>query len=144
MDHTDSALARFMHSYERNSIAGDFSALVSQFAEVFLVAGPNGIQCIRSEDFASALPKRKQLFDRVGCQSTELIELKESWLGARYALASTRWRFIFRSTEGQPTPVEVDSTFLIDAGMERFRIVLYLPHQDLMEVLRRQGITGGC
>jgi hypothetical protein len=40
----------------------------------------------------------------------------------------------------EPTELLLDSTFLVDTGGDMFRIVMYLPHQDIIEVLRERGI----
>jgi hypothetical protein len=142
MNHFDGALARFIRSFEHNSASGDVPAVVQQFAEVFLVVTPDSVQCIRSVDFAVAVPKRKQLFDRLGRQSSELIRFKEIRLDLRYALARTRWRFIFRSVAGEPETVEVDVTYLIHTATEPFKILLYLAHQNIMEILTQRGLMG--
>ncbi len=138
MQHVDSALTHFLRLFERNSNSDNSSEVVTQFAEVFLVAVSEGVKCVRSVDFASALPKRKRLFDRFGWQSTELIDVQESWLDARFALVRTRWRFTFRDAVGEPGPLEADSTYLIDTRTERFQIVFYLPHQNIIEVLQKR------
>jgi hypothetical protein len=142
MECIDSAIAHFIRSFERNNSSGNWSQVVPQFAEVFLVVTPNGVQCVRSVDFATALPKRRQLFEQLGWQSTELIGLQESWLDPRYALVTTRWRFNFRFTAHESGPVEVSSTFLIDTGKERFQIILYLTQQDIMQVMKERGVVG--
>jgi hypothetical protein len=134
----DSALTHFLRSFERNSNSENSSEAVTQFADVFLVAAPEGVTCVRSVDFASAMPKRKLLFDQYGWQSTELMDVRESWLDARYALVSTRWRFSFRNSVGELEPIEANSTYLIDTGTERFQIVFYLPHQNIIEVLQKR------
>jgi hypothetical protein len=141
MNSIDGALARFLRSFERNSAAGNVSESVQQFASVFLVVDPHGAQCIRSADFAAVIPKRKQILDKFGFQSTELVGLEESWLDGRYVLAKTRWRFTFRPPTGEAQSFEVQSTFFIDTGMEPFQILLYLAHQNIMEVLKQRGFA---
>jgi hypothetical protein len=142
MDCVDSALSHFVRSFEHNSSSGNISEAVKQFADQFLAVSPHGSQCIRSVDFAAALPKRKELFKSLGLQSTELIGMKESLLDRRYALAKTRWRFTFVSQLQEPELVEVESTFLVDLGVEPFQIILYLAHQDIMEILKQRGLMG--
>jgi hypothetical protein len=41
-----------------------------------------------------------------------------------------------------PTGTEllVDSTFLIDIGAPAFKIAMYMPHQDIMRVMKERGI----
>lgn len=96
---------------------------------------------MRVDDFAAALPKRKLLFDRLGSKPAVMVSLHETQLDARYVLAKTKWRFDFvYSNSGEPEQVFADSTFLIDTGGDEFKIVMYMAHQDIMQVLRDRGI----
>ena len=132
-------LEGFFRAFERSSDAGDFPALVSQFSDPFMVAGPGGAQCVRAADFAVALPKRKQFFDQLGCRATTLIALDETPVDSRYVLAKTRWQMTFQQGD-QTKDAMADSAFLVDTAAEPFRIVFYLPNQDYMTMLREQGI----
>jgi hypothetical protein len=137
----ETAVGRFFHSYAQKSSEDDISALVSQFTDPFLSADPHGSRCVRVEDFAAALPKRKLLFDRLGCKPAVLMNLHETQLDARYVLAKTTWRFDFAHANSEEAEqVLADSTFLIDTGEEEFKIVMYMAHQDIMQVLRNRGI----
>jgi hypothetical protein len=133
----------FIRSYERISSAGDIAAMAAQFAEVFLAAGPQGSQPVKASDFALALPKRKQLFDRLGCRPAELVGFEEWPLDARYTLAKTRWRLTFVRGQEEAQEVLADSVFIVDTGGEGPRIVLYLANQDILAVLRERGILEG-
>jgi len=144
MEPNSTALSRFIQNFEQNRSAGDISLAALQFADAFVAAGPSGAQCVRNVDFAAALPKRKQLFEQLGYQSSEFTDFQESWLDTRYALAKTRWRFHFRSPSGGIDTIEVASTFLVDAGKEPFQILLYLAHQDLIEVLMQHRRAEGA
>ena len=69
------------------------------------------------------------------------VSLHETQLDARYVLAKTTWRFDFaRENSGELEQVLADSTFLVDTGEEEFKIVMYMAHQDIMQVLRDRGI----
>jgi hypothetical protein len=141
MIHSETAVGRFFQSYGQKSSEDDIPALVSQFTDPFLSADPHGSRCVRVEDFAAALPKRKLLFDRLGCKPAVLVNLQETQLDARYVLAKTTWRFDFaRTNSPEPEQVLADSTFLVDIGEEEFKIVMYMAHQDIMQVLRNRGI----
>jgi hypothetical protein len=131
---------RFFEAFQRASNSDDILSMVSHFAEAFLAAGPRGAQCVRSADFAKALPKRKQLFHRLGCQPATLVSLQQTPLDNRYVMAKTTWRFDFARGNHQMGEVLVDSTYLLDTSADEFKIVLYLTHQDIMEVLRERGI----
>ena len=142
VDQKPSALQHFLSTYAQHSAAGNIPALVAQFAETFLVAGPTGSQCIRSSDFARALPRRTELFASLGCQPAELIAVEESPLDNRYALVRTTWRFTFTRRQNAAEIIDSESIFLIDTGSDPFRILLYLTPHDIMETIRRRGIAG--
>jgi hypothetical protein len=93
VDQKPTAVTQFVESYALHSANRDFNALVAQFAETFLVAGPAGAHCVGAADFLRVLPKRVELFASLGCQSSELIDMQNSWLDSRYAHVRTTWRF---------------------------------------------------
>lgn len=145
MIQTETPVARFLSLYARNSNQDDMTAVASHFADPFLSATPTGTQSVRVPDFAAALPKKKALFDRLRSQPTELISISETPLDSRYILARTTWRFSFARDSGPALQIDTNSTFLIDTGEpgtteDNFKIVLYLSHQDLMQILRVRGI----
>ena len=139
------AVARFFALYARETAEDNLAAVVSHFAETFLFVGPSGAQAVRASDFGAALPKRKALFDQLGSQQTELTAIHETPLDSRYVLARTTWRFSFRNHNTPAQEFDTDSTFLIDTGLPGtpepdFKILLYLPHHDIMQILRDRGI----
>lgn len=141
MDQKPSAVKEFLDTYARHTATRNIPALVSQFADTFLVAGPTGSQCVRSADFARALPRRAELFASLGCQPAELISVEESPLDTRYALVRTIWRFTFTRPENDPETIDSESIFLIDTGSDPFRILVYLTPRDIMDTLRQRGIA---
>ena len=144
MIQSETAIARFIQLFAQRSSRESIPEQVSQFADPFISADPNGTRCVRVDDFAAALPRRKLLFDRLGCKPAVLVSLHETQLDARYVLAKTTWRFDFaRANSGEAEQVLADSTFLIDTGEEEFKIVMYMTHQDIMQVLRDRGILQG-
>ena len=137
MDDTSTAVESFFRRFDTNNSKSDFSAAVSQFADTFMAAGPQGAQCVKASDFALALPKRKQLFASFGYESMQLDSVEAHSLGDRYSMAHTRWRVRF-THDGPSTPaVFVESTYVVDRAEER--IVLYLAHQDVMTILKEHG-----
>jgi len=140
MDLPSEAMERFFRTFETNTMNDDTNAAVSQFADVFMAASPNGAQAVRATDFALALPKKKQLFDKLGCRSTQLVWLREQRLDARYSLATTQWQMNFEPQDRQPEQVVVESVYIVDTSGDMPKIVFYLANQDLMQVLRERGI----
>jgi hypothetical protein len=144
MNPNETAIGRFFELYVQKSSVDNIPALVSQFTDPFLSADPHGARCVRIGDFAAALPKRKLLFDRLGCKPAVLVNIEETQLDARYSLAKTTWRFDFvRADSPEHEEVLADSTFLVDTGEVEFKIVMYMAHQDIMQVLRDRGILQG-
>ncbi len=141
MQQPSEAIERFFRIFESNASSDDVDAAVSQFADVFMAGSPQGTQAVRVADFALALPKKKQLFDKLGCQSTTLVSLRETRLDARYVLASTQWRMTFGQGQSQTEDVVADSVYIVDTGAEAFKIVFYLASQDLIQVLKDRGIA---
>ena len=139
-------VSRFLEEFARQTAEDDIPALVSNFADPFLFAGPTGSpQPVRSADFAAALPKRKAFFAGLGARPTELVRIDEQRLDERYVLARTTWRFSFLRENASLEQFEVDSSFLIDRGQPgdretTLKILVYLNHQDLMQMLRDGGI----
>ena len=142
---TETPISRFLVLYARETAENNMPAVVSHFADTFLFAGPSGAQPVRASDFAAALPKRKALFDQLGCQPTDLTAIHETPLDSRYVLARTTWRFSFLRDNAPAQNFDTDSTFLIDTGLpgtseSDFKILLYLPLQDIMQIMRDRGI----
>ena len=130
----------FFHDFEHNSKLSETSALISQFAEMFLVAGPQGAQVVPANAFALALPRRKKRFEEMGCQSTELVSLRETTLGNHYVMAETEWQMTFAQGEESPEEIRVASTFIIYTGDEQPKIVFYLPQHDVMALLKNRRV----
>jgi hypothetical protein len=138
---TTSPIAHFFDSFARQSNGDNIQSQVAQFADTFLAAGPQGAKCVHSSDFGPALLKRKQYFDGLGCQPSTLVSINETPLDARYVLVRTQWRMTFTRPAADPEPVLADSTFIVDTASEAFKIVLYLAHQDILQILKDRGIA---
>jgi hypothetical protein len=128
----------FFQAFEANTSSSDPAAMGAAYADVFMAAGPQGAQIIRTAEFVAALPRRKQLFDELGCGTAQLISLEQTPLGSRYVMASTRWSLPVDRPQGAPEQIEFESSFILDTGANPFRIVLYLPHQDLLAMVKEQ------
>jgi hypothetical protein len=130
----------FFHEFNHNSNLSETGAVISQFAEIFMVAGPQGTQVVPANAFALALPRRKMQFEEMGCQSTELISLRETTLGNHYVMAETEWQMTFVRGGESPEEITVASTFIVYIGHEQPKIVFYLPQHDVMALLKNRGV----
>jgi len=135
MSSSRSAMETFFRNFEHNSNSGAIGPLISQFADVFMVGGLQGAQVVEGNAFAHAVPKRKKLFDDMGCQSTELVSLHETDLNGQYMMVETRWRMTFVSAGQAAEEIQADSTFIVYTGGEEAKIVMYLSHGDALATL---------
>jgi hypothetical protein len=131
-------LSDFFATFQHNTNHGTEAETLAQFAATFVAGGPDSAKPVPAALFAPALTKRKELFARLGCRSTELVTLDETPLDARYTLARTRWRMTFSRPDLAEQNLEVASTFLIDTQTQQ--ILVYLAHQDILALLRQRAI----
>jgi hypothetical protein len=134
------AMETFLQDFERNSNLSETGAVISQFAEMFLFAGPQGAQVVPIDAFALALPRRKKQFEEMGCRSTDLISLRETTLGNHYVMAETEWQMTFAQGEKPSEEIRVASTFIVYTGDEQPKIVFYLPQHDVIALLKSRGV----
>jgi hypothetical protein len=139
VEHTPESITTFLRAFGRTDNPGEIAELARCFAETFIAAGPDGPTVIRQQDFALALPRRKKMFDEMGCRSTSLDTVVVTKLDDRYALAETTWLMRFAHGDQQMSNVSVGSTFILDTKNE-LKILFYLSHQDIATVLRERGI----
>jgi hypothetical protein len=128
MDATGNSVEAFFREYEQG-------ALVTCFASTFLYAGPEGAQAMDLGVFTQALPRRRELFDRAGHRSTRLVSVDAKAISAAYTLAETEWSFQFDHTE-----ITNRASFLLHNTGNGWKIVLYLPHQDIVSLMRDRGL----
>ena len=140
MSFVQETLDQFLSTYEWNTVNADPTVVVTQFADTFIAAGPSGTMVVPATAFAEKLPARKQLFRKAGLQSSRLVSRKDSRIGERYVLVDTEWRMDF-APEGKPAlTIPVGSSLLIDMGGPEPKILAYLPHQDIFQLMRDSGL----
>jgi hypothetical protein len=120
--------------------ASDNVDLAAMYAPSVMVAGPAGARIVTAAEMLQAIGKRKQLFQSAGHQRTTLVGFEARDLSDRYALVHAEWRWEFQGAGDVPTAVELPSTFLVDRSGDAPKILLYLMHHDIGEVLRGRGL----
>jgi hypothetical protein len=133
-------LTAFFQEFQHATNSADIDSILPKFADPFTVATPQGPQIVRAADFAGFLPRRKALFDQLGCQQVSLASLKPTPLNPHFTLVDTTWQMRF-APPGQPAQhFTVASTYLVYLNGSAVKIILYMPHQDIMTILRDRGI----
>jgi hypothetical protein len=137
---SDPDIQAFFKRYERASAANDAETLAGLFAPSFLSAGPAGAQIVQTHDLVEAIPKRRQMLESVGCRPPALVSVQSTALDVRYSLVRTEWRWRVVHAGQAPADFTLPSTFIVEQSRGVLRIVCYLPHQDIMAVLRERGL----
>ena len=133
-------LTTFFKDYERASNSCDTDRLLAQFTETFTVTTPQGPQLVCAEDFARILPRRSALFNSLGCRAVTLHSLQVTSYNNHFALVDTTWKFHFELSDNRTDEFNVNSTFMVYINRNDPKIFLYVPHQDIMEILRERRI----
>ena len=132
----------FFRTFEQLSAESKAAELASLYAPSFLLAGPSGSQLVRAADLQQAIAKRKDLFKTLGCTSTHLATLQETSLDDRYSLVRTEWHWRFDRSPEALVEFTLPSSYVIERSPNRWQIVAYIPHADIMAELRRRGLLG--
>lgn len=114
----------------------DVQRIAACYADVFMFAGPAGVQPIKKEDFVKALPRRKEFFKSAGLVSSTISSLEASSLDSKYALVKVVWRMTFERNATQPTDSENSATYVVSEAKNHFEIVFQIDHQDLAEKIK--------
>jgi hypothetical protein len=139
MEKLDQGMRDFLERFERNANSGDVDGTVAQFADVFLKADPGGTQPVPSSALRIAIPQRRKMFEGSGYGATTLASVKQTQLDDRYVLLQTEWLMKFEGQSGRGEDLKLRSTFLVHRADEGAKIVLYLNHEELTQVLRGRG-----
>ena len=134
------SMESFFRTFEQLSAESNAAGLAALYAPSFLLAGPSGSQLVRAADLEQAIPKRKDLFKTLGCTSTHLGTLAETVLDDRYSLVRAEWHWRFERSFEARVEFTLSSSYVIERSPDRWQIVAYIPHADIMAELRRRGL----
>lgn len=134
------AVTAFFHKFAASSQSKDTTAEISHFADVFLAAGPSGNTLVKVEDFAKVLPKRRQLLEASGLVHTALKSFDVTASTERHAVVNNTWEMNFETQTHGKVTIPVSATFTIDMASETPKVLVYLSHQDILQILRDRGM----
>ncbi|WP_427889158.1 hypothetical protein ACQHIV_37935 [Kribbella sp. GL6] len=120
----------FFRRYEAVAADGSRSdELLTIFHPTFLAVDPSTVSTVPVERLIATLPAREQLFAAHGVTGMRLESVRESPIDAVHTLADTTWSL-------QPDGGEVvTSTFLLRLEGGEWRILVYLNHHNIRDVL---------
>ncbi len=126
-----SRVKEFFVAYEQANAEFSIEKLAAAYADVFMFAGPQGVQSLKKDDFVRVLPKRKEFFRAAGLAASKLESLESSLLDSKHVLAKTIWNMCFERSGKEPVESRNGSTYILRANGDSFQIVFQLDHQDL-------------
>ena len=129
----------FFSRFEQASNDGDSEGLGELFCDAFMNLDPNSATPVPREVLLATLPAREKLFGSIGIQGADLETVAETPLDADHVLVETTWRTRFAGTAPSQDPLTLHSTFLLHREDGRWRIAVYLNHQDIVAVIRERS-----
>jgi ketosteroid isomerase-like protein len=131
----DREVTDFFTAFANASDTLDTDALAVCFEETFMAADPSGTQSVPRAAFLSVLPRRKAMFTAAGTAKVSLTDLEHRDLDDAYVLAHTTWTAERDGSQTREDPLTLLSTFILHRTSEGLRIVFYLNHRNLDDVL---------
>jgi hypothetical protein len=125
----------FFERYEQAGNTLDTAVLTDAFHEVFLNLDPTAAGPVSRDALIKALPMRDQMFASIGARGMELDSISETPLDGLHTLVDTTWTVHIDPQGDDVEPLTLASAFLLRRHEERWRIVLYLNHQDIASII---------
>jgi hypothetical protein len=133
------SLRSFFETFTSLNARTDTEGLAALYAPAVMIAGPNGAHVVTTADLLRAIPRRRELFDAAGRQSTSLVGFEQTDLSDRYSFVRADWRWEF-ARAARPSAITLTSSFLVDRFGDAPHIVVYVMHQDPGAVMREHGL----
>lgn len=143
MAETSAPVEGFFDQYARSRSALDLTLIASQYADPFMVAGPNGARVMEKSAVLAAFPKGQEFLKAHGHESTRVVSLDETRLDEHYVLARVRFLWRFAQSSAPPIDVPVDSTFILHLDHGALRIVFQQEREEFQQALRAHGVLPG-
>jgi hypothetical protein len=105
-----------------------------------MFGGPEGVQCVKKEDFLKVLPRRKDFFRSQGLVSSNIDSLEVSALDSKYALIKVIWDMAFERGPGEPVHSHNAASYVLSRTNDRMQIVFQIDHQDLRKRVQELGL----
>lgn len=140
MSTANSEVKSFFIEYETANTTFDEAKIAALYADVFMFGGPEGIQCVKKEDFLKVLPRRKDFFKSKGLVSSNINSIEVSTLDSKYTLAKVIWSMAFDRGATEPIHSQNAADYILFRTHDRLQIVFQIDHQDLGKRVQDLGL----
>jgi hypothetical protein len=141
MSITNAEVKSFFARYETADAIFDVEQIAACYADAFMFGGPEGVQCVKKEDFLKVLPRRKEFFRSRGLVSSNIDSLEGSTLDSKYTLVRVTWTMRFDRGASEPIYSQNAASYILSRTDDRFQIVFQIDHQDLGKRLQELGLA---
>lgn len=118
----------------------DAAQIAACYANLFMFGGPEGVQCVKKEDFLKVLPRRKDFFRSQGLVSSKIDSLEVSVLDSKYTLVRVIWNMAFDRGASEPIHRQNAASYILSRTHDRLEIVFQIDHQDLAKRAQDLGL----
>ena len=136
MNTMDLEVKSFFAGYETANAIFDVEQIAACYADAFMFGGPEGVQCVKKDDFLKVLPRRKDFFRSQGLVSSTIESLEVSALDSKYTLVRVIWDMTFDRGSAEPAHSRNAASYILSRTADGLRIVFQIDHQDLRERVR--------
>jgi hypothetical protein len=140
MSNENTKVKCFFTGYEAANAIFDVEQIAACYAEAFMFGGPEGVQCVKKEDFLKLLPRRKEFFRSRGLVSSNIDSLAASTLDSKYTLVKVVWNMRFDRSASEPVYSQNTASYILSGTNDRFQIVFQIDHQDLTKRVQELGM----
>jgi hypothetical protein len=120
----------FFRRFEHAAEDPGSEPLTNLYCAEFMALDSSSAVTITPQALLAALPRRKQLFEAIGCDGLDLADISEIPLDDVHTLVRTSWSLRMRK-ETALIPARLHSTFILRKDDRGWRIIVYLNHQDM-------------
>jgi hypothetical protein len=140
MSNQNAEVESFFAGYEEANTIFDVEQIAACYADVFMFGGPEGVVCVKKEDFLKVLPRRKEFFRSRGLVSSRIESLEASALDSKYTLVKVLWNMRFDRATREPVYSQNAASYILSKMEDRSRIVFQVDHQDLGKRVQDLGL----
>jgi hypothetical protein len=133
-------LRPFFEEYASALSESNIESIARAYAEQFMATGPGyHMSLSNDEQFRAELAQTAQFYQQIGVDVVEIKNYLEAALDSGFWLVKIEWELLDKDLN---TLVTFDTTYVIDAGRNVPKILLYIAHNE-QERMQDAGLIPG-
>lgn len=143
---TITQINQFFKDYETNfndslkSSEANVEKTANAFAECFLEASPQGIECGQNDrKFRKAIPKGYGFYKQIGIVAMNIVSKEMPLLDELHAIVKVHWKSIYEKKDTSKGTIEFDVYYLLQLQQEQPKIFAYITGNE-QKALKEHGL----